>query len=288
MTDGEAAVHLLTPEVLQDALTLSSTAGWNQRLEDWQKLVAIAPGGSFAASADGRIVGTAIGIDYGSFGWIAMMLVDPVFRGRGLGRRLLESAMDAIPSDRPVRLDATPMGRPLYQSFGFRDETRLSRHVAEPSSRTVDANDESRGIQALTEGDLHAISEDDRRVFGGDRGTVLEWALKGAPLYARVARVDGPRRHYCLGRQGCRFDQIGPVVTGDEDTAQRLVTAALRGADGRAVVVDAFDSRVAFSDWLKRCGFRIERPLFRMCRPAGSRSWRSTDGEFAIFGPEFG
>ena len=98
----------------------------------------------------------------------------------------------------------------------------------------------------------------------------------------------GTGRTYCLGRQGRRFDQIGPVVAGDDDTAQRLVTAALQGADGRAVVVDAFDSRVAFSAWLKSRGFRVERPLFRMCRPAGSRGWRSTDGEFAIFGPEFG
>ena len=158
MMTVEAAVHPLTPDVLEDALTLSSTAGWNQRLDDWQQLLAIAPEGSFAASADGHIVGTAIGIDYGGFGWIAMMLVDPAWRGRGVGRRLLQAAMDAIPGDRPIRLDATPMGRPLYQSFGFRDETRLSRHVAEPSDLAIDANDESHDVQAMSPADLRAIS----------------------------------------------------------------------------------------------------------------------------------
>ena len=55
-------------------------------------LLQLAPAGSFAAVADDRIVGTAIGIDYGTFGWIAMMLVDPAWRGRGIGARLLEEA----------------------------------------------------------------------------------------------------------------------------------------------------------------------------------------------------
>ena len=112
----------LRPEDLDSAFLLSSTAGWNQRLADWRTLMALAPGGCFAAVGEDRVVGTAIGIDYGGFGWIAMMLVDPAYRGRGLGRRLLEAAMGAVPADRPIRLDATPMGRPLYQASGFEDE----------------------------------------------------------------------------------------------------------------------------------------------------------------------
>ena len=60
-----------------------------------------------------------------------MMLVDPAYRGRGLGARLLERAMTALPPTLPIRLDATPLGRPLYQRFGFEDEVVLSRHVAD-------------------------------------------------------------------------------------------------------------------------------------------------------------
>jgi len=61
-------------------------------------LLLLAPAGSFAAVDDGRIVGTAIGIDYGAFGWIAMMLVDHGWRGRGVGSRLLEAAMGGVPA----------------------------------------------------------------------------------------------------------------------------------------------------------------------------------------------
>src|SRR5919198_2677114 len=104
-------IRALTSEGLAGALRLSTSAGWNQRVNDWRMLLQLARAGAFAAIADTAVVGTAIGIDYGGFGWIAMMLVDPACRGRGLGRQLLEAAMNALPNDR-IRLDATPAGRP--------------------------------------------------------------------------------------------------------------------------------------------------------------------------------
>ena len=90
--------RLLTGDDLDGAFGLSAAAGWNQRLADWRMLLLLAPAGSFAAVDDGRIVGTAIGIDYGAFGWIAMMLVDHGWRGRGVGSRLLEAAMGGVPA----------------------------------------------------------------------------------------------------------------------------------------------------------------------------------------------
>ncbi len=115
-------IRRLTTSDLDGALGLSAGAGWNQRLADWRMLLQLAPAGSFAAVADDRIVGTAIGIDYGTFGWIAMMLVDPAWRGQGIGGRLLEEALGAVPREIPIRLDATPLGRSLYERYGFQDE----------------------------------------------------------------------------------------------------------------------------------------------------------------------
>src|SRR4051812_26165890 len=102
----ETDIRLLASGGLEEGFALSSAAGWNQALEDWRLLLALAPGGSFAAVSAGRLVGTAMAIDYQRFAWVAMMLVDPAWRGRGIGRRLLESAIGSVPSDRPIRLDA--------------------------------------------------------------------------------------------------------------------------------------------------------------------------------------
>ena len=300
MTDP--IIRSLTFEDLDDAFRLSTVAGWNQRIDDWRMLLRLAPAGAFAALSEARaasIIGTAIGIDYGGFAWIAMMLVDPAYRGRGVGRRLLAAAMDAVPSHLPIRLDATPLGRPLYRRYGFEDEAALSRHVidqarlAEPRvARTRPARS---AVRPLTGAEMAIVIEQDRATFGGTRGAVLEWAFRSAPQYAYTVRSDSTERgpiHYCLGRRGRLFDQIGPVVAGDDDIAHALVSAALGAAGDRRVAVDVFDSRRAFAAAMRADGFVIERPLVRMCRPADSTAGAPAVGhrhicEFAILGPEF-
>lgn len=279
----------------EEALTLSTTAGWNQRPDDWRMLLRIAPQGSFAAIADGHIVGTAIGIDYGGFGWIAMMLVDPAFRGRGLGARLLEAAIEALPPAKPVRLDATPLGRPLYQRYGFEDESLLTRHVREPAARPTLADRGGSTTQAPRALDASRLADCaglDRQVFGGDRRAVLEWMQELGPQLGFVAG-DPEIAGYALGRNGRLFDQVGPVVAGDDETAKALVLASAVAAEGRATIVDAFEDRPGFCAWLHETGFEPQRPLYRMCRPAsnGARfdAHRTSEGvrEYAILGPEF-
>ena len=286
----QPTIRRLTADDLAAAFNLSSTAGWNQRIEDWNTLLRLAPTGSFAAFDEDRIVGTAIGIDYGGFAWIAMMLVDPNYRGRGLGARLLEAAMAVVPNDRVIRLDATPMGRPLYTRYGFVEESTLTRFVATASSHRVQS---VATADRLALSDLNGVADYDRRIFGGNRRPVLEWSLADAPAYARVVRAR--QTEYCLGRHGRLFDQIGPVVALDEESASRLVASGLTAAGDRPVAVDAFDSNTRFTACLGAAGFHAERPLFRMRRePArkdGSVPRNRNVGvlrEFAIFGPEFG
>lgn len=298
---SDPVFRLLALDDLESAFTLSSTAGWNQRLADWRMLLRLAPEGCFAALSDGQIVGTAIGVNYGGFAWIAMMLVDPAYRGRGLGRRLLEAAMGSVPSDRPIRLDATPLGRPLYQAYGFEDEVMLTRHVADRHGVNGSAHIRTsrprtsalQNLRPLTRADLPIVTEHDAGIFGGNRRAVLEWALDGAPQYAHVVPGETGLTHYCLGRHGRLFDQIGPVVAGDDEIARALVSAALTAAADRAVLLDVFDARSAFAAWLGTCGLRVQRPLFRMRRPGGRGEsmiddrTRSPLVEFAILGPEF-
>ena len=292
LLSGAMILRLLSEADLPDALRLSSTAGWNQQLEDWRLLLSLAPAGCFAALDGDTIVGTSMGIPYGEFSWIAMMLVDPAYRGQGLGRRLLEAAVGAVPADRPVRLDATPLGRPLYESFGFVDEATLTRFTAAPDVHHQPIiGDIAKAVRPLAE--AGTIASVDRAVFGADRSAVLQWALKQCPQYARVASPTF-NRAYCFGRHGRLFDQIGPVVAEDEITPRALVISALMASSGRDVAIDAFDECEMFTAWLRSWGFVAQRPLFRMCRAESGgavppRGSRASDGlrEYAIFGPEF-
>ena len=283
MVMNGAVIRELTASNLEPAFALSSTAGWNQRLEDWRMLLTLAPHGAFTAIVDDRIVGTAIGIDYVAFGWIAMMLVDPAFRGRGLGAKLLQAAMDAVPANIPIRLDATPLGRPLYERYGFVEETSLTRFVADSQDHFPAAPGH---VGRTTDFALRGILSEDAGIFGADRAAVFKWSLSDAP-YARCIHPEDERESYCFGRRGRLFDQIGPVVARDEEKARVLVSSAAADVPGRPVVVDAYDAPKGFSAWLRSIGFRAERPLFRMSTPAAT-SQRRSPFEFAIFGPDFG
>jgi GNAT superfamily N-acetyltransferase len=275
-------IRLLTEEDVEAALALSASCGWNQRAAEWHMMLQIAPSGTFTAETPDGIVGTAIGIDYGSFGWIAMMLVNPAWRSRGLGARLLEAAMGAIPPDLPIRLDATPLGRPLYERYGFVLESSLTRFVRPPDAGPPPAR--GGGVRPLAESDLPAVMRMDDRITGAHRHGPLRWAFADAPRYAWI---DAPG--YCLGRGGRLFDHIGPIVADTAESAAAQTAAAIGESGGCSLVIDAHDAQQAFGAWLQKARFEPQRPLFRMCRPgrrlAPGRETPLT--EFAIMGPEF-
>jgi GNAT superfamily N-acetyltransferase len=301
-------IRLLTADDVEGALELSASCGWNQRAAEWHMMRQIAPSGAFTATTPDGIVGTAIGIDYGNFGWIAMMLVNPAYRSHGLGARLLEAAMGAIPPDLPIRLDATPLGRPLYERYGFVLESSLTRHVrpADAVQRPV----RSSTVRPLVESDLPTIMRMDDWISGAHRHDPLRWAFGDAPGYAWMGRSAGDSlppeggshppsrfalrrgrlRGYCLGRGGRLFDHIGPIVADTPETASALAAAAIGESGGCSLAIDAHDTHDEFVAWLRRARFEPQRPLYRMCRPGGKPAPRRPAGpltEFAIMGPEF-
>ena len=290
---SDPLIRQLGIDDLEAACGLSTGAGWNQTADDWRMLFRLAPDGSFAAEAKERIVGSAIGIDYGSYGWIAMMLVEPAYRGRGVGGALLEAAMGAIRAELPIRLDATPLGRPLYQRHGFEDEATLTRYaLGAAQSGPGDERDQPARAQRLTGTDLKIVIEQDVETSGRTRGQLLEWAFDRAPDYCHVVNDTDRIVQYCLGRRGRLFDQIGPVVAKDDEVAAALVSAALSATVARQVIVDAFDSHHVFAASLRKRGFEHQRPLYRMRRPArqplaADATSRHGLVEFAILGPEF-
>jgi GNAT superfamily N-acetyltransferase len=297
-SNGSLAEHLdirlLTEDDVDAALALSASCGWNQRADEWHMMLQIAPSGTFTAATPDGIVGTASGIDYGTFGWIAMMLVNPAYRSRGLGARLLEAAMGAIPPELPIRLDATPLGRPLYERYGFVLESSLTRHVRPADAGLPPAR--SGEVRPLADSDLSTVMRLDDQISGARRHDPLRWAFGDAPRYAWIevlppdggSQVDTPG--YCLGRGGRLFDHIGPIVAGSAQSAAALAAAAIAESGGRSLVIDAHDGRDEFLAWLRGAAFEPQRPLYRMCRPGQSPVPSRPSGpliEFAIMGPEF-
>lgn len=102
-------------------LALCQAAQWNQVRGDWEHLIAHAE--CLAAVVDDLVVGTCALLDSE---WIAMMLVDPAFRRRLIGEQLLRQALELTPSA-SIGLDATELGRPLYERHGFLKSAEIVR-----------------------------------------------------------------------------------------------------------------------------------------------------------------
>src|SRR5947209_4090213 len=111
-------------------LQLSGRAGWNQVAADWRRLLELQPDGCFVAEWQGRPAGTAMTSVFGPVAWVAMVLVEESLRGRGIGKALMHRALEFLDTHgvRTVRLDATPLGRPLYERLGFVPQFTLARY----------------------------------------------------------------------------------------------------------------------------------------------------------------
>ena len=193
-------IRRMIREDIAHGMRLKEQAGWNQVEPDWQRLFDLQPDGCFLAEFDGKPVGTVTTCRFGPVAWIAMMLVDAAYRGQGLGRALMTRALEDLDHHevRSIRLDATPLGRPLYESLGFVPETTFVR-FAGTLPPAVGITGLPRGNSPGRENELIAL---DRQVTGTDRGRLISrlFAEHGDSL--RVVADDRGVEGFLMTRPG--------------------------------------------------------------------------------------
>ncbi len=250
------------------ASRLRELAGWNQTEKDWQRFLQLSPNGCFVACVEGKICGTVTALNYQNrFGWIGMILVDPDFRKRGIGTRLLEVGIECLEklNVETAKLDATPMGRPLYEQRGFVEEYGIERWER-PAVGGSFRNSKSTVMPAMTLGDLGAVCARDREVFGADRSLLLLQLWQGNPSLSAVVYSSDEVAGYVLGRSGARACYLGPWVAKDVAVAELLLWEFLRRARSQPVFVDICLESSHAKELVKAAGFQRQRPLTRMYR----------------------
>jgi predicted N-acetyltransferase YhbS len=267
-------------------LRLCRLSAWNQLEDDWRFFLESPGSGGRLAERGGEVVGSVAFLRYdANFTWLSMMLVDPKERRAGIGSRLMESALEALASESCVRLDATPLGEPMYRRYGFGPEYELARAVATVRSGNFDPAID--GVEPMEPRDFADVFALDRRVFGADRSGLLASFHRRAPGLAFVARHGADVLGYCFGRPGYLYRQLGPIVAESAGVARSLAGRCLSGQEGKGIAIDVPALAVEWTRWLESSGFRIERRFLRMQR-GENLSPGIPDRQFAIAGPEFG
>ena len=288
--------RLMTLFDVAAGMMLKEANGWNQLEADWLRFLKFRPQGCFVAEVEGNVVGTVASVAYGNrCGWIGLMLVDAQFRRRGIGRQLMELAIESLQDCDTIKLDATPAGRGLYETLGFREEYSLLRLVC-PALPVVDlppvALPPFCKTALLNAAELSSLAMWNEEVFGADRGELLQDWLAESPSWAvGVKEESGQWLGFRLSRAGAIYRQIGPVLAVNQATAQALLVSALSETSfvesPEPLLIDIPCHTPSWSDFLKTLGFEVQRPLLRMVR-GPNRTPGLVSHQWAIGGPEWG
>jgi GNAT superfamily N-acetyltransferase len=288
MTLSAMRLRAMTMQDVAAGVRLNQMAGWNQTASDWQRFLNVSPCGCFVAELDGHVSGTVVTLSFQNrFAWIGMVLVDPPYRGRGIGTDLLKRAIRYLDDEKiaTLKLDATPQGKPLYQKLGFVPEYEIERWTLRRPATDVPNSFASGELASAPL--LSSILDADQEVFGADRSFLLESLHRDAPDLTLGVWDSNVLRGYALGRRGLFADHLGPWMAPDSPAATTLLERFLARSSRETIVVDCLKSNHSAVELLRSCGFTYSRPLTRMYRGPNDHPGRP---EFlcAILGPEFG
>ncbi len=277
-------IRLLFEADIPAAMQLKEAARWNQTEADWRRLLRLEPSGCFGAIKDGRLVGTTTTTIYGELAWIGMVLVEPQHRRQGIAAKLMNVALDYL-QDKvdTIKLDATSLGQPVYEKFGFQVESAVERWSGIAQSTSGETQP-----QAVTDRNtMRDLLNLDRVAFNADRSRLIQTLIDDAcvsPVLMRAA--DGALSGYALARNGTSRTYIGPVVAKDPQIAETLLDRMFSELAGSDVYVDLNKQSGAGAGLLSDRGFVKERDLIRMVK--GRETRKTSPLVVAIAGPEIG
>ena len=268
----------LSPLHANVGLRLSTQAGWNQTLADWQLLLGLSTGYGFFD--EDELIATALYLPYPPIAWISMVLVDGRYRRRGLATQLMEQCLEDI--DRvnlTAMLDATETGAKVYSRLGFSAVFGLSRLEGNIISMQERAGTH---CESIPRSDMNDACSLDRSAFPGDRTRLIErMVVSGASVCVRdrTGRISG----FAWMRQGRQWPQIGPVLTRNIGAAADLINR-LADTCKTPFIVDIPLYHDNLLRRLYRHGFEKKREFVRMIR--GGQP--VIQPPYAIAGPELG
>ncbi len=280
-------IRQMQPEDIPAAMQLKEAEGWNQTEADWTLLLSHNPELCLVVEIESNMAGTVTAISYDNkVAWIGMMLVNRNHRGKGISKLLLNTIIQKLNSCKSIKLDATPLGKKVYDKLGFVDEYGIAR-ITNQSLAPLPILNLALNPKELTPNKLKEIVLYDKKAFGINREKVLNFLLENQTEKAWYLEDNGEIAGYILSRPGCNFTQIGPVVANTQNKAKVLLSSVLNKMEGRAVVVDVMEEHKELIAWLEGLNFTVQRSFTRMYLKSNPYAGNPQQ-QFLIGGPELG
>ncbi len=270
-----------------EAIKLSNTEGWNQTEKDWKLIIENPKNICLLAESGSKVIGTTTAINYSNqVAWTGMVLVGKPHRGQGVSKALLTAIFKKTESFPSIKLDATPDGQQVYKKFGFKDEYLIDRMV-NTSWKNLISETNDLLTAPIQPQHIKEIIAFDAIVFGANRAQLIEALIKEYPHKAWLMKQNNQVTGFVLGRDGNRYNQIGPVTATGIIEAKILIAKALKKLYHQPVVADVLCDKEGLIDWLSSIGFTKQRTFVRMYKK--ENPFPGVVGkQYLIGGPEFG
>lgn len=252
----------MTRPELELAVDWAAEEGWNPGLNDAECFFTADPEGFLVGTLDGEPVSVISAVRYGrTFGFVGFYIVKPAYRGRGLGIRIWNAAMERL-EGRTIGLDGVVDQQSNYSRSGFVYAHRNVRYRGVVPSATA-ARDER--VVALGEVPFDDLAVYDRPFFPDDRTRFLRsWTTQ--PGATALGVLEGGRiRGYGVFRPCRSGGKIGPLFADAPDMAQALFDGLCAGAEpGAPVYLDVPEVNASAVRLAQGCGMTVVFETARM------------------------
>lgn len=228
---------------------LSKAEQWPHRAEDLADMLEV--GSGIVAEMGGAIIASTMWWPAGeACVTLGIVIVARTHRGAGLGRIVMEAAIDRI-GDATILLNATEEGVPLYSRLGFTGIAEIIQHQGAAFSAPLIALAEGERLRPVGERDAPRVAA----LIEGATGLVRPAMMK--VLFQKAHGValdrDGELTGVALFRRFGRGYVVGPVVAEDTERAKALIAQWLGARSGEFTRLDITgDSRLG--EWLEDLG----------------------------------
>jgi ribosomal protein S18 acetylase RimI-like enzyme len=241
------------PSDLDFAAACTAAEEWaSETRREFEGFFAYDPQGCFIAEEGGQPVGTGVATTYGEFGFVGELVVIPALRGCGIGRRLLEHAVEYLRAGgaRAVYLDGVLAALPLYERAGFRRVCRSWRFLGQIPGAAHP------GVRPMGTQDMEAVARLDWAGFGAGRRFFLERRLALYPELCWVLEGGGEVRGFMMGRRGDDWVYAGPwVVEPDVAHPEHLLDCFALQAGGSEFAIGVLEANEKAVAIMHRLGF---------------------------------
>jgi len=241
---------------LRPILRLTGEEDWGFGIRDLRRMRLLEPRGCLVAALDTRIIGFTTAISYGKkLGWVGNVVVQRSHRRKGVGSRLVASAIDHLRRSHvmSIALNSYPESQPMYERLGF---VAFDGFVT--LSMSIGAFQPAKRMERTP---FRGILNLDKRAFGADRTRLLRSLFNEFPnawaWIAETSNVVG----YSLVKDYERSSEIGPAISEQrgEDAIATLLRFSISLARKWPLEVSVPESNETALRIAKSLGFEVQR-----------------------------